>query len=274
MPDAEIVLFTILGFFGGLGLIIWGFISFKHYQLLRDTPTSKIQSLSVGTVEVTGTAKPHTEEPMYSHPITDDDVLYYSLEIEEHQEDDDGSDWHTVKTDASGVRFVVDDGTGQVDVLVNSPQFEFTDSDVQQEKYIIGPDKEVPPVLEEFDDGDSSFIPDFLENEKYRVTVKSIEPEQEVFIFGEAEIRDNIESATNEDNLLLSNPTEDASLGSPSLDNQGSTAFDHYRTPFIISTQSEAELQQDFKWSGPGGFVGGLALSAICLYFLLNWFFV
>lgn len=271
MPSGELILLTVLGFFGGLGLIVWGFISFKHYQLLRDTPTSKIQSLSVGTVEVNGTTKSHPEEVMFSHPITDDDVLYYSLEIEEHRNDDDGSDWHTVKTDALGNRFVVDDGTGQVDVLVNEPQFEFRDTDVKREKYVIGPNKETPDVLKQFEDGNNSFIPDILEGQKYRVTVKSIAPQEDVFIFGEAEIRDNIESATNEDNLLLTNPSKNSGT---SLDNQGATAFDHYRTPFIISTHSEDELQQNLKWSGPGGFFGGLTLSAICLYLLLNWFVV
>lgn len=257
----SLIIFPLL-FFVGVALLFYSYTTFRDYQLIRDTPTSKVQSLSVGTVEVKGKAKPTNQEGTdvaYDHPLTGDPVLYYDLTIEEYEPDDDGSDWRTVKSDDVGNTFFVDDGTGQVEVNIESPRFEFEDGDVVRERYVVEPDKEVPDVLKEYQD--DSFLPDILEREKYRVTVKSITPDQDVFVFGDAQIKSGRDgSATNEENLVICNPGDDA---------RG--AFDTDK-PQIISTESEEELQSGMKWSIPGSFLVGLGLCAVSLYNILTMF--
>lgn len=264
MIDGDGVLALPLLFLLGLVLLYYSYTTFRDYQLIRDTATSKIQSLTVGLVEVKGKAKPVEEggeSLVFKNPLTREPVLYYDLEIEKHKDNDDGSDWHTVKEDQKGESFYVDDGTGVVEVDVDSPRFEFDDEDKIRERFVVGPDKDVPQILEQYQD--ESFLPDILNRERYRVKVKSIKPDQDMFIFGGAEIKGGHEgSSTNEENLIIKNPGEDSG-----------GEFDKDR-PQIISTQSEKELQSDMKWQIPASFLGGLALSAGSLYFMLSIFII
>jgi hypothetical protein len=262
MVELDTIFLLPILFIIGVALLFYSYTTFRDYQLIRDTATSKVQSLSVGTAEVKGKAKPikkDGEKVAYRHPLTRDPVLYYDLVIQEHRENDDGSDWHTVKSDEVGKRFFVDDGTGKVEVKVENPRFEFADEDRTREKYVVGPDKDVPEVLEQYQD--DSFLPDILDRERYRVKVKSIKPNQDLFIFGSAQIKSDEEgSSTNEENLIIRNPGDDSG-----------GAFDKDK-PQIISTESEEELQSGMKWVIPASFLGGLALCAISLYFMLNIF--
>lgn len=262
MVDADTIGLVVLGFFGGLGLVVYSYITFKHYQLIRDTPTSKIQSVSVGLAEVAGKVLPYAgpeRELVYTHPIEGDDVVYYDLKIEEYQYDDDGSNWHTIETEERGERFIVDDGTGQIEVRIQDPRFEFADADSVQREFDLD-EAEVPSVLEEHYDGDG-LLSGLLESDRYRVTVKAIYPSEDVFVFGAASIRDTVESSTNEENIVIKNPGDDGSRGT----------FD-FGTPQIISTLSEDTLQGTMKWHIPVSFGGGLLLSAGCLALLLFWF--
>lgn len=261
--DLILIVMLPLFFLVGLWTMYYSYTTFRDYQLIRDTPTSKIQSLSVGLSEVKGKTEPikKDQEPVtYDHPLTTDPVIYYDLEIEEHREDDDGSDWHTVEQDQVGSRFYVDDGTGKVEVQIESPRFVFKDEDRVREKFIFDSEDEVPQVLREYQDS-GSFLPDFLDQEKYRVTVRSIKPDQNVFIFGGAETKStNERSSTNEENLIIKNPGEDSG---------GAVDSDQ---PQIISTKNEENLQSELRWKVPASFLGGLSLSAGTLYLFLSMF--
>lgn len=262
MVEFDTIALVVLGFFGGLALIVYSYVTFKHYQLIRDTPTSKVQSVSVGLTEVKGEVTPY-EGPdgnlIYDHPIENEDVVYYDLEIEEHRHDDDGSDWHTVDTEKMGEKFYVDDGTGRIEVVLQEPRFEFADESTIQRKFELDEESEVPEVLQSYD-SDGGLL-DSLDEDRYRVTVKAIYPSENVFVFGEASIRDAVESSTNEENLVIENPGDNGSRGT----------FD-FGKPQIISTLPEEELQGSMKWQIPAGFFGGLLLSAGCLSLLLSWF--
>lgn len=263
MADIEAIFLLVLFFFFGLGLLYYSYVTFKHYQLIRDTPTSKIRSAPVGITEVKGEVVPVEDvkdsDTMYtfSHPIRDDSVVYYHMKIQEHNPDDDGSDWDTVEENEVGEQFFVDDGTGQIAVDIDNPRFEFDDENKIKEKYILEPDSDPPAVLEEYTE--DTFLPDFFDREKYRVIVKSIYPGEDVFVFGNAEIKDASSSKTNQENLIIRNPGDKDSKGT----------FDR-GIPQIISTISEEELQSEFKWKTPAAFFGGLLLSTGCLYFLVT----
>jgi len=262
MVELDTVGLVVAGFFGGLALIVYSYVTFKHYQLIRDTPTSKVQSVSVGLAEVKGTVLPY-EGPdgqlVYKHPLEDNEVVYYDLKIEEHRHNDDGSDWHTIETEELGDRFYVEDETGQIEVLLQEPRFELEgDSEIQRE-FDLDEDS-TPEVLKSHHDGDG-ILGGVLENDRYRITVKAIYPEDEVFVFGSADIKEGVGSSTNEENLVIVNPGDKDSRGT----------FD-FGKPQIISTLREDELQGDMKWQIPGAFIGGLVLSAGCLALLLFWF--
>lgn len=277
MPSFEAIIIAIFGFFFGLFLVYYGYVSFNHYQVIRDTPTSKIHSLALGESEVKGKIKSYDEAHLYTHPLSDEDVVYYDLEIEEHRENDDGSDWHTVDQKSIGDRFIVRDDTGEIEVYIANPRFEFNDSDTTRQKFTVGPDQDVPDVLEKFKDNSSfSFVPDMLERERYRVTVKCLRPDQDVFVFGQTKRHPSRDSPVNEDNLIITDPSLSITEGgihiTEDMNEASENILKNRGTPFIISTQSEKEIQKEFRWSGPGGFIAGLAISSVSLYFLLSWF--
>lgn len=262
MVEFDTVAIVVLGFFGGLAAIVYSYITFKHYQLIRDTPTSKIQSVSVGLTEVKGTVVPYESSDgtlVYKHPLEGEDVVYYDIKVEEYRHNDDRSNWHTIHTEERGDRFFVDDGTGQIGIVIEEPRFELDDTAEMQQEFDL--DKEKAPKVLQSHHNDDGLLGGMLDDDRYRITVKAIYPSDEVFVFGSASIREGVGSSTNEDNLVIKNPGGGRSRGT----------FD-FGQPQIISTLPEDELQGSMKWQIPAAFLGGLAVSAVCLTLLLSWF--
>lgn len=112
---------------GGFVAFRSGWKGYREQQLIRNTPTSKVQSLAVGNVELHGTVRP-LDRTLVS-PVTEQDVALWQLEIEEkRKERNDNYRWATVFQVQDHVRFLLDDGTGQVRVDPTE-----ADLDLQQE---------------------------------------------------------------------------------------------------------------------------------------------
>src|SRR5438309_10039692 len=69
---AALLIWCAFGFFGGLGLFVYGFRLLQRRRLILDTPFSKIRSASMGMVEISGQAvgpytmlAPITARPCY-----------------------------------------------------------------------------------------------------------------------------------------------------------------------------------------------------------------
>lgn len=265
------LIFSVIGLVLGVVLMIFGFQSFRRYQKIRDTPTSKVRSIAIGTVEVQGKVR-KDEDSVHKHPIDGEDTVYYERRVEKYNPDDDGSDWDTVLTEHIGDSFYVEDDTGKVRVsLEGNPTLEIEDAQ-KREIYRVGPDDELPRALEGTDANEDSILPDILEGKrKYRVTVQALRPSDDSYVLGEARKKDaEVRTSENEENLVI---------GSPELDTEGSlnTTNRRYSWPkgfsninFIIANQKEDELQKEEKWQGPLGFFGGLIIASISLYYLLQ----
>lgn len=104
----------------GFGAVAGGvmfFTGFRHLRSARaveNTPTSRIRSLPLGSVEVVGTA--HREEPLEG-PLSGKPVAYYEVLVEEYRRSGRHSRWVKVHREASAEPFAVDDGTGCIPVL-------------------------------------------------------------------------------------------------------------------------------------------------------------
>lgn len=261
-------IFAILGFVLGIYGLFYGFNMYKRYQLIRDTPTSNVSSMSLGSVELKGTVKhPDDEEHIYNHPFVDTDCVYYMRHVEKYNPDDDGADWDTVLRESKGDEFYLEDDTGKVKVKIEDPDFDLEDEARKREKYRVGADDEVPRALRGTSAGSDSILPDVLQgSEKYRVTVEFLWEGMDLYLYGYARSRDGDESfSKNEQNLVVGNAaesqtTESITTGLPLLGKSN---------PFIIANQNEDELISERKWLGPTSFFVGLAVSAGCLYWLL-----
>jgi hypothetical protein len=239
-------------FFVGLYIIYNGFNTWQRMRLIQDTPTEKVRSAAVGRTELTGTGKP-IDGPL-ERPFTSGDCLVATYEIEEWEEDDDdnGGNWETVESGALVEPFHIDDGTGQMRV---EPEEDATfEIEGNRNRIRIGSTEEEPPEIQAFlrehtnqsvgSDGLSGLV--FGEQRRY--TERYIEPGEELYLFGAAESRDDVQG-TDSDLLVLRR--------------------DDGTDEFIIANQDEQELVSSYKWLAPAKMVGGLLLSAGMLYWFL-----
>jgi len=219
-------LFILIGF----GTIKYGFDRRQQANLVEETPTEDVESLSMGQSEIKGTAKP-TDEGTITAPFTDDECLVAAWEVEEFvvRHDHDGSDtrrWTTEGVGLESVPFYVDDGTGQA--LVR-PSTEATyDIDTEAEEPIVVPDGGDPPErVEKFlerEDWEGHTVEgaswtnwseasrDYSDGDR-RYSQYLIELEEDVYVFGVAQPRDDVRAADNPANVVIEKmPEEDADL--------------------------------------------------------------
>jgi hypothetical protein len=235
--------------------MIFGFISFKRYQRIRDVPTSKVRSVALGTTELKGKVRKFDEESTYKHPINENETVYYEI-IVQIKED---NKWEVIHNEDVGERFMLEDDTGKIEVRIeDNPSIDLEDAK-EVTKYSMNPDEELPRALEGITNKtqDNELVPDFLESTEYRVTVKALYIDDFCYVLGDARPKDGSEaSSVNKENIIIGHPNHrDNSSGS-----------------YIISNQREEELQQEEKWQSRISFVMGLILSAFCLFYLLQLF--
>jgi len=100
--------------YGGYAVIRRGFELRRQRQLIRDTPTEEVESVSMGPSELAGTARPH--DGTLTAPFSEVPCLLARWRVEEYRDDgdDDGGSWRTIASGLESVPFVLDDGTGRL----------------------------------------------------------------------------------------------------------------------------------------------------------------
>jgi hypothetical protein len=112
----------VFAFGGSLYFFFKGFRVFRKYRVLADTPVVPIRSVAMGLVEVHGKAK--GEEPIYS-PVTNTPCFHYKVDIERWETDSKGrGSWSRVRTDNDGVKFYLEDASGNVLVDLYDVEFD------------------------------------------------------------------------------------------------------------------------------------------------------
>ncbi|NIA04031.1 MAG: hypothetical protein GWP09_01645, partial [Nitrospiraceae bacterium] len=121
-----LVLISIAMFVVSIILFILGFKKMHRYQLVADTPTSKVRSIAMGLVEVKGEAE---AKQYLKSPFSKDSCIYYKYKIYEYSEhlshDDNGKtySWDPVGSGEKRVPFFLKDATGSV--LIDPTKAEF-----------------------------------------------------------------------------------------------------------------------------------------------------
>jgi hypothetical protein len=111
----------LLGFGAGLFYFFKGFRVYREYRVLLDTPETPIRSIPMGLVEIHGRA---TAEQTISSPVTQTPCCFYKVDIERWVRDKNGGHWANAATDADGVRFYLEDGTGKVLVDAHNAEYD------------------------------------------------------------------------------------------------------------------------------------------------------
>lgn len=274
--DDPFLLFLFL-FGGGLFAIYWGWTRYRRYTLIRDTPTAKVRSMAVGRTELEGTARP--ADRVLDAPFTAEECLYADWQVEEYRydPDDNDHDWVTIASGELATPLYLADDTGRVLVRADRGA-DFDLSDAHRTTIEVGGSESPPPEVAAFvgDDRDDWDLGEFLgdptgaiadalggdgtigrSNNRRRYTQNVLPVGESIYVFGSAqpvpvsEVPDR-EAGANEDLLAVQA--------------DGGTDL------FLISDRKEKSLKDHYSTMAPVAIVGGLAASAVGLYFILSWY--
>lgn len=275
--DDDPFLVLLFLFAGGLFAIYWGWKRYRRYTLIRDTPTAKVRSMAVGRTELEGHARPADET--FSAPFTTEECLYAHWKVEEYRYDseEDRHEWQSIASGELTTSFFLEDDTGRV--LVKADEGADFDLSGDCRRTITVSGAESPPsavaAFIEAERGDTdlttvlgdavgSLAETFTDdgrighsNNRRRYTQTILPVGESGYVFGSAqpvpvsEVPDR-EAGANEDLLAV--------------EADGGTDM------FFVSDRKEETLSKHYSRMAPLAVFGGLAASAVALYFLLSWY--
>jgi hypothetical protein len=110
--DGRLLFACVVGFGGGIITFLKGFREYRKYRVVSDTPEAHIRSIPMGLVKVRGEAR--AEETLVS-PLTHTPCYLFKVMVEQwHSDSDGGGEWKHVATDVKGVKFYLQDASGNV----------------------------------------------------------------------------------------------------------------------------------------------------------------
>lgn len=274
--DDPFLLFLFL-FAAGLFAIYWGWKRYRRYTLIRDTPTAKVRSMAVGRTELEGHARPADET--FSAPFTTDECLYADWQVEEYRYDseDDRHEWQTIASGELTTSFFLEDDTGRV-LVKGDDGADFDLSGDCRRTITVSGTQSPPSAVEAFieaERGDkdlSTVLGDAVgslaevftddgrighSSNRRRYTQTILPVGETIYVFGSAQpvpvsaVPDR-EAGANEDLLAV--------------EADGGTGM------FFVSDRKEETLAKHYSRMAPLAIFGGLAASAVGLYFLLSWY--
>jgi len=177
-----IFVYSLIGLLPGVFIFIEGVKAFQRKMLIEDIPTSKIRSIAMGLVEISGEVVP-AKNMILKSPLTKTNCVYYRLVIEEERSSGKSRVWVTIKDEEKRTYFYVKDETGlvlvdpkgaEVDV---SPNFSFNS----------GLGKDPPDFVKYYLLANNISYQDFFGiNKKMRFYEYCIAPKDKIFIMGTA----------------------------------------------------------------------------------------
>ncbi|MDP2717878.1 MAG: GIDE domain-containing protein, partial [Candidatus Micrarchaeota archaeon] len=207
---------------------------------------SKVRAIAMGPVEVFGKVVP-SEQGLLEAPFTGKPCVYYRFKVEEYV-GGKNRQWHTVASGKDARRFFIRDETG--DVLVDSKDAEV---DLPSDFFQSGnkaPPERVQAFMQSRKLGMKSFIG---LNKNMRYTEYHLAPDDDIFVSGNAGSNSDLDGAG------ISEGFRKVLIGKG-----GKKDF------FYISDKAENKVLDGLKWQVWGGILGGMALLAIGLIWLLS----
>lgn len=247
MPDAGILPIGLFGFLIGAGIFIYGFRQLSHKRLIENIPTSKIRSIALGLVEITGKAIA-VEGTTRPGPFTGKDCIYYFYTIEEHRRQGKNSRWVTIKKEEYRPEFYVQDDTGKILVNPEGAQINVP----RDYEYNSGLLNDPPALVKEFLKASDISHDSFLGlNKRMRYREYLVEPGDAVYVMGSAE-----------DDPVIAHTADDHT--SRLIIQKGVNQKFYY-----ISDRSEKGIVSALKWQAFGGIITGAAVCALCLAYVV-----
>ena len=242
MASGEGFIYVIVGLFAGLLFFAKGLMWLKQMRLISDIPTSKVRSIAMGLVELSGKVVGANGRILKS-PFTASNCVYYRYKIEEYRSNGKSSSWVTVRKGEMGELFYLKDDTGMVLV------------DPKGAKVDIPSDNDINSGI---GNSPSSTVLSFLSaqklshrslffNKRMRYTEYFLAPGDNCYILGSAGDNPFVDEATAKTGM------EDVMIRK----GQGGI--------FYITDKREKDILSGLKTKALLGVIGGPLLSAACL---------
>lgn len=241
---------ALFGVPAGIYFFFTGFKRLSEHNLILDTPTSTIRGMAMGLVEVKGEAVP-LGQPMLS-PFSASPCVYYRYTIEEYVHSGKSSHWDTIKSEESGVDFLVDDGTGRVEVNPRGAEVDIP----FDHQFDVNPGQETPDGVLRFlqyiglpDNKPKMFLGlvAYGENER-RYTEWFIAPGDNLYVMGTALPKPGVISDKNEEQIVITKGL---------------------RTPFFyISDSPEKKVLEKMAGEARLSVIGGAIVTLISLVYI------
>jgi len=113
-------IFPVVFFVLGITLFIFGFVKYREYRVLADTPQIPIRSVSMGLSHVAGTSV--GGQPLVS-PLTQVPCYYFEVKVEKKVKRDNKETWEETHKERAEIPFYLQDETGYI--LVNPEKAEY-----------------------------------------------------------------------------------------------------------------------------------------------------
>lgn len=250
-------LFAAVLTYAGFRVVRRGFELRRQRQLVLDTPTEDVESVSMGPSELFGTAR-SVEEPLEA-PFSDEDCLVAIWRVEEYRDDhdDDGGSWRTVESGTESVPFYLDDGTGWI-LVEPHPDVEYTLGD--EPRIDVDAGDEPPAPVRRFLEREGvapvarrlgSFLTVQIGTKEgdRRYYQRLLQPGEDVYVFGTVQRDESVEG-----DVVVRRP-------------------DGAATPFMIGDAPEAEVAAARRWAMwrlPAG-AGIVTLGVLGLGYMTYW---
>lgn len=198
----------------GLGLAAAGYATYWRRNLVMNTPTSRVRSLPVGTVEVKGTARA-PDDGGVTTPLTQIDCLGYEAAVERFDMEEG---WVRTRETRDEAPFYLEDETGTVIVDPAGARYYLeAETDITVEGGEQPPDELVPEHKEHYNQDDDIEVPSDLEKTRVKLDrpdgVSSVDrryietcimPGDSLYVYGWAEpLEETMDATTNADRLVI-----------------------------------------------------------------------
>ncbi len=229
----DLPLFSALAVVAGPVLFLRSFRDFRTQQLIRNTPTARIRSMSMGLVELEGSVVPRS---VLSAPFSGRPCAYWEVDISTEAR---RNQWHVVHRNHSGHPFFLQDETGVAMVL---PFGADTRINFGVEEECAG--LSLPECYARYLRDENLALRDFWQLSAMRFRERILEEGQHVFVLGTAMPRGRAQTVSEGDAMQATGTDDPRAHRVQELSEQATAVIrkGENQPTLIISQQSERDV--------------------------------
>ena len=254
----EVYIFIFFSFLVSSLILRNGIMSFKRSNVVKNTGTEKIRSMSIGRTELKGEVVPINTKDI---PFLQDECVRAEWEIEEYRSgpNSDSKSWETIAKGSYGVPFFLHDGTGKAYIDTNNEDimWEYSSKSTQTwsshliyrflYKMLSGFEKYPKKQIEDFEKTNNLGSPSIFKPRRYKQ--KFIGVGENIYVLGETKHKDNVEGQDNH---------EEYKIGQIEQSKE-----------FIVSGKNEEQLKKDLKSKSIKYILGSALMFILSIYISL-----